>query len=54
MLVGALEKLKNVQADVIIPSLAVGQDLIAEMNRAEWHMALDAAISSLDEGVNPQ
>lgn len=46
-LIKTLERLKNVQADVIIPSVAVGQDVIAEMSNAEWHAALDAAIASL-------
>ena len=48
-LIKTLENLKNVQADVIIPSVAVGQDLIAEMSKTEWHVALDAAIASLSE-----
>lgn len=42
-----LDNLKSVQADVIIPSVAVGNYQIAELTESDWHAALEAAISSL-------
>ncbi len=47
MVVKTLGNLKNVQADVIILSVAVGSYQIAELIESDWHAALDAAISSL-------
>ncbi len=46
-LIKTLGILKNVQTDVIIPSVAVGNYQIAELTESDWHAALDAAISSL-------
>lgn len=46
-LIKTLGNLKNVQADVIIPSVSVGKYQIAELTESDWHAALDAAISSL-------
>ncbi|MEW2918393.1 MBL fold metallo-hydrolase [Ruegeria sp. ANG10] len=46
-LIKTLERLKTVQSDVIIPSVAVGRYQIAELTESNWRAALDSAISSL-------
>ncbi|WP_170330320.1 MBL fold metallo-hydrolase [Ruegeria arenilitoris] len=46
-LIKTLERLKTVQAEVIIPSVAVGNYQIAGLTKSEWDTALDAAILSM-------
>ncbi|WP_166415522.1 MBL fold metallo-hydrolase [Cochlodiniinecator piscidefendens] len=43
----SLELLKNIQADVIIPSVGLGDVNPTEMTQPEWHAALNAAKCSL-------
>ncbi|MTI02679.1 MBL fold metallo-hydrolase [Roseibium sp. RKSG952] len=46
-LIKTIEQLKAVQAEVIIPSVAIGNYQITELTKSDWHAALDAAILSL-------
>ena len=46
-LINTLQQLKKLQADIIIPSVAVGEFEIAKLNEGEWFAALDAAIASI-------